>query len=155
MGCCEEVFSCTFLYQRQSSSFPFLLCLLFTCLHFTTFILCELFCCTPAGLSLTFSTLWISSSMDLGHGLQAHFPFLFVSHMGCFYIFLSLSPTNTDINTHTHSRICTLTRFFIYRKKDRLVLGLLRFHYFCHASPLSRVLHWQLGNTCKYTISPS
>lgn len=89
--------------------------------------------------------IWDTVCRHISHFCLFHtwVPFIFFFH------YLPLT------QTHTHSRICPLTRFFIYRKKDRLLLGLLRFHYFCHASPLSRVLHWQLGNTCKYIISPS
>lgn len=64
--------------------------------------------------------LWIRSSMDSSTARsQAHFLFLFVSHMVCFYICLSLSPTNTDTYINTHSRICTRTHFPIYWKKTQ------------------------------------
>ena len=67
-----------------------------------------------------FTAAWILAR----HGRQAHFLFLFVSHMVYFYICLSLSPTNTDtyINTHTHSRICTRTHFPIYWKKTQTLV---------------------------------
>lgn len=81
---------------------------------------------------------------------RQHFLFLFVSHMDCFYIFPSLSPTNTDtyINTHT-VEYAHKTHFLIYWKTDRLwrtALSLLRFHYFfsCFIVLLSHVFHWQL-----------